>query len=320
MLRRLYVKSVTARKIIHLLREFNIRLLRKIADIVIYLSRCGRQEFDLRNYINNNFNTFYSKKDKTSILQEILEEERLTHLDIGAREGVLDVVKPYLRFFEAVVCEPEPEEAERLRNSGYRVIEQPMYKDNSEVTFYHCREPAASSLYRPRGPFLDLYNPDPDYMTLFDAIDETRMVCTTISDALNALGIEDIDFLKIDAQGAELDIIKGMGNFRPLLIMAEVQYLPMYYDMPNAHEVCFYLIRLGYIPIQMTSINDKALCPIWGDGLFVPNWTTDRGRKSIRDRESRFVALMIILGQIEILKFIGNKLNFKRKGIFEKLE
>ena len=57
----------------------------------------------------------------------------------------------------------------------------------------------------------------------------------TIS-CLNNIKINNLDYLKIDTQGAELEILKGIGNYRPLLIKCEVQLFPMYKNIPSWTE------------------------------------------------------------------------------------
>ena len=45
-----------------------------------------------------------------------------------------------------------------------------------------------------------------------------------MSNQLYELTVKSLDYLKIDTQGAELEILKGMGNYRPLLIKIEAHF------------------------------------------------------------------------------------------------
>ena len=56
-----------------------------------------------------------------------------------------------------------------------------------------------------------------------------------------------LDYLKIDTQGAELEILKGMGEYRPLLIKTEVHFFSMYKNVPNWHRLINYLGELNYV-------------------------------------------------------------------------
>ena len=42
--------------------------------------------------------------------------------------------------------------------------------------------------------------------------------CDSIHNLLNFLKVEKLDYLKVDTQGAELEILKGLGDYYPLLI------------------------------------------------------------------------------------------------------
>ena len=65
--------------------------------------------------------------------------------------------------------------------------------------------------------------------------------CDTISSNLKSINIQNLDYLKIDTQGAELEILKGLGDYRPLLIKCEIQIFPMYKNIPSWTELLNYL-------------------------------------------------------------------------------
>ena len=45
--------------------------------------------------------------------------------------------------------------------------------------------------------------------------------------------IIEIGALKIDTQGSELEILKGLGEYFPLMMKVEVQIISMYENVPN---------------------------------------------------------------------------------------
>ena len=221
------------------------------------------------------------------------------------------------------MCEPEQEEANLLKSHGYKVIDKGLSHTIGEATFFECRQPHGSSIKRPLGPFMDFYNSNPNYLALYETIREQVIECTTISCALSDLKVPELDLLKLDTQGSELDILKGMGEYAPLMIICELQYLPLYHDTPTAYEICQYLFNLGYIPFDLPTIRTEVRCPIEGDGFFMPSWEHPLGRKLIQSREQKYIALMIIFDQKNILDFVANKLNLKTKsppiGIVQRL-
>ena len=321
-------KAAILRRMIYFLLSFGkmifkwlVRMLRcfleKMTNIIVWLSIIAGQGGFLVGYFGRQCEEMFLHRDYSKEIAEIVKNG-IVNFDIGARGGTLKVVQKYSRFFKIVMCEPEKEEANRLRNLGHTVIDKAISGKSGEVTFYECRLPAGSSIYKPQGPYLDFYNPDPNYMSLYDVINTSRIECITVSEALSDLNIPELDFLKIDTQGAELDILMSLGNYMPLIIMCEIEWLPLWQDVPNAYEVMQYLYNLGYIPFQFNH-QGRNLCPIIGDGFFMPSWVHPAGKELIRLREEKYIALMLMFGQIEILKFVNNKIGLENKEFVESL-
>ena len=79
-----------------------------------------------------------------------------------------------------------------------------------EATFYNVLNfPGASSLYQPQGPFLDLYGGS-KYFEAHGDYEEIPVETSTVDIELDKLGINRIDLVKIDVQGSELDVLRGM--------------------------------------------------------------------------------------------------------------
>ena len=76
---------------------------------------------------------------------------------------------------------------------------------------------------------------------IFDITEEIQINCTTVKESLNKFNVNNLDFLKIDTQGSELEILKGMGEYFPLLIKIEAQIIPMYENVPSWSELVNYL-------------------------------------------------------------------------------
>ena len=47
---------------------------------------------------------------------------------------------------------------------------------------------------------------------------------------------------KIDTQGSEFEILKGLGEYFPLMMKIEAQIIPMYKNVPNWSELVNYLV------------------------------------------------------------------------------
>ena len=307
-----------ARKLLRSGKKAALCVLQKMADIFIFFSEQARLRYELRSYFNRRMEDYCLRQDFSKTISSILKR-KIVHLDVGASAGPIAIVKKYSRFFDMILCEPAPAEAQALRDQGYKVIEKALSDKVGEVTLFETKLSYGSSVYRPRGPYLDFYNPDPQYCALYDTVKETVMESSTISRELDKLGVAAVDFLKLDTQGSELDILKGLGRYRPLVIMTEIEYLPLYHGQPNAYEVCQYLFQMGYIPFSLTSSPTGTLCPVYGDGFFMPSWVEPDGIRLIQTREEQYIALMLMFGQGKVLKFVNGKINLRNKKFIESL-
>ena len=166
-------------------------------------------------------------------------------------------------------------------------------------------------MYKPSKDNYDLYDFKKKDFSLFDITNEMEVECTTADDSLNKLNIKHLDFLKIDTQGSELEILKGLGEYRPLLIKVEAQVVPMYEDVPNWSELMNYLYKINYMTSEWVEIGPHLTrSPVEMDMIFIPNYLNDLGKKLILSREKAFASLMLIFGHIKLLQIISEKLNF----------
>ena len=132
--------------------------------------------------------------------------------------------------------------------------------------------------------------------------------------------IKYLEYLKIDTQGAELEILKGIGNYRPLLIKIEVHLFSMYKDVPSWDKLINYLYNLNYVLIDTKGIGDHITrVPAETEMIFIPNFNNEIGINIINNNKEKFLSLMLIFGQIKLLQSIMNKLKIKNEEL-EKLE
>ena len=143
--------------------------------------------------------------------------------------------------------------------------------------------------------------------------------CDTLSSSLKELKINTLDYLKIDTQGAELEILKGLESYRPLIIKCEVQIFPMYKKEPSWTEVTDFLYKLGYIVSDWKKIGSHATrTPVEMDMIFIPNFLLDSGKKLILEKEREFISLMLVTGQIKLLKKVSKILNLGHSELYMK--
>jgi FkbM family methyltransferase len=119
-------------------------------------------------------------------------------------------------------------------------------KSVGEATLYVTQNPACSSLYPPNETFLARFSGLPEMVNLdFTAELET----TTLDTFCQEEGVEEIDFLQLDIQGAELQVLEGASRILAnsvLAIQTEVSFSELYIKQPLFAEVDTYLRAAGF--------------------------------------------------------------------------
>ena len=285
--------------------------------------------FRLNSRIINQLTRLRSESNKTddhrNLVSKILTENKLVALDVGAQGGFFNssiIQKKYNKFFMPILVEPLEEESQKLIQQKYKVIFKGLWSENCKKRLYVLgKRTGSSSMYKPSQKGYELYNLKKKNFSIFDISKETEVECSTINESLNKLKIKNLDFLKIDTQGSELEILKGLGEYLPLLMKIEIQVVPMYEDMPSWSELINYLYKLNYMTCEWTEISPHLTrSPVDMDMMFIPNYMTDFGKKLILSRQKEFISLMLIFGHIKLLQVISEKLNLSKNSKIQKLK
>tara|TARA_B100001250_G_scaffold156631_1_gene134675 strand:- start:510 stop:1430 length:921 start_codon:yes stop_codon:yes gene_type:complete len=283
----------------------------------------------INSRIINQLNKLRSESHKIesykNIILKLLENNKLVALDVGAQGGFFNgsiFSKKYNIFFEPIVVEPIPDEAKKLDNKNYKVISKGLWSSNCKKKLYLLgNRLGSSSMYKPNTETFNLYGFKKKDYPLFDITNEIDVDCTTIKESLNNLEVKKLDFLKIDTQGSELEILRGLGEYFPLLLKIEVQIIPMYEKVPNWTKLINYLYDIDYMTCEWTEIGKHLTrTPAEMDMIFIPNYLSEKGKKLILSRENEFIALMLVFGHIKLLQSISTKLNFSTNSEIQKLK
>ena len=299
--------------------RFFYRILSKIIYLLIPIISKILIALRLNSRIINQLNRLRYESHKTddhsNLISKLLVDNKLIALDVGAQGGFFEsniFAKKYNNFFDPIVVEPLSNEAEKLSKKNYKVITKGLWSTNCKKKLYVLgKRLGSSSMYKPSKDNYDLYNFKKKDFSLFDITNEIEVECITANESLNKLNIKHLDFLKIDTQGSELEILKGLGEYRPLIIKVEAQVVPMYEDVPNWSELMNYLYKINYMTSEWVEIGSHLTrSPVEMDMIFIPNYLNDLGKKLILSREKAFASLMLIFGHIKLLQVISEKLNF----------
>lgn len=146
--------------------------------------------------------------------------------------------------------------------------------------FYETMHPMCCSLYQPNEELIRLYNNfEVAYLKSISNIDTISLDYFVRENKISS-----IDFIKIDIQGAELDVFKGGTEVLKdvLAIVCEVEFLPHYINQPLFGDVCEYLATRDLMFHKFLGLEGRALTPIvinnnpnlstqhiWSDAVFI---------------------------------------------------
>ena len=86
----------------------------------------------------------------------------------------------------------------------------------------------------------------------------------------------------------------------------------MYKNVPSWTELINYLSKLGYMISDWKVIGSHVTrTPVEMDMILIPNFSEDGGKNLILNRQKEFVSLMLICGQIKLLKKISEIIGLK---------
>jgi FkbM family methyltransferase len=172
-----------------------------------------------------------------------------TWIDVGAHEGETTLAyaqrNPGLRIF---ALEPNVRLAAKLVGlaANYFVIPVAIAAEDGMSSF-HINEfdPASSLLPFNREGLQSWIGPDPLEVKSTVAVPTMRL-----ETLMNLASIRHVDFLKIDAQGMDLAVVKSAGarlrDIEKIMLEVSVMPVPLYSGAPSKTEVVTFLQQAGF--------------------------------------------------------------------------
>jgi FkbM family methyltransferase len=169
------------------------------------------------------------RRPVSDYVRPILAGTRMVGADVGGAHGL----PGHWRVFEGSVFfysfEPHPASFKALQAQFaanghpelYRVLPDALSGTGGPRTFYRTNEPTGSSILAPTKDLIGSYAADSYFFPCSESTIETRR----LEDVLDEQKEPVLDLIKLDIQGAELEVLRGLGSERldrVLLVESEV--------------------------------------------------------------------------------------------------
>lgn len=172
------------------------------------------------------------------------QAQRFSLIDVGSSGGLHPRWQRFAPFIRNCGFEPNPEEFGKLTSSADCLwINAGLAGASGKRELFLTRAYQNSSLLKPNQEFISSL----EWGRAHDVIESPMVDCLTLDEALTGHGIL-ADFVKIDTQGSELEILQGGPKALSscVCVELEVEFVELYCGQPRFAEVDQFMRQNGF--------------------------------------------------------------------------
>lgn len=185
-------------------------------------------------------------------MDEIRKTQEFFLVDVGARGGTKQPWDAFESQIAIVGFEPEKREYDRLAKEagpaaggGRRIyLDRALWREPGKVPFHVTAGAGKSSIYEPNLEVLSKFT-DPGR---FSVTQKMEVEAVRLEDIVAQRGLG-ADFIKLDCQGADYEILRGAGSLLGRAVMGvevEVLFEEIYKGSPRFHHVDAFMRENGF--------------------------------------------------------------------------
>ncbi|MEY3110197.1 MAG: 2-O-methyltransferase NoeI [Verrucomicrobiota bacterium] len=221
-----------------------------------------------------------------NILEILPPFGKIQVIDVGAMDLGGEIYDPLVKAgiasvlgFECVQAECDKLNAMARESRAYLPY---AIGDGTVRAFHECNFPMTSSLLEPNSGLLDRFQ---NLENLTQVVKKHTFATKRLDDIAEITGV---DFLKLDVQGAELDVMNGGDRVlaEALVVHTEVEFVEMYKGQPLFAEVDQRLRRSGFVFHKFAGVAGRTFKPmvvnndvnhclsqmLWADAVYVKDF------------------------------------------------
>ena len=206
--------------------------------------------------------------DEKKLINSILGKKKIIYVDIGANQGsYINYLSSFLNFKKIYAFEPIIELNQKIKKNNptldIKIYNVALSNLNKKRDFFQYKVSSQSSLYKQNKTFKSLMK-----------LDKKIKVQTKKFDSVFN-NFKKIDFCKIDVQGEDPNVLRGMRKHlakkKIRLVKIEIIFISLYINVePNFYNILEFMKKNEYLLVSVSKIKFKNNKILFMDAFFEP--------------------------------------------------
>ncbi len=191
----------------------------------------------------------YPQFTKNLVEEKFFDKDHFVVVDVGARKGFEKHWDHYADQINLIGFEPNEESykecVEKKSNAQTSYYPYALDKEKGEKDFYITSYLSACGFYKPDEKIIKRFGSG----DTFNVTEVIKVPTIDLDSFCDEYKIQNVDFIKLDTEGSELDILKGAEKTLKSSVIGisiEVEFIKMYIDQPLFSDIDQYLRSLNF--------------------------------------------------------------------------